>query len=466
MKKITQIYSGLLIFFILISTSSCNKWIDSDINISPNDPKDVSMDLLLPAAQGQLAFTLGGDLGRYTSIYMQQNAGVDRQHSGYDSYNLSGSDVDNAWQYNLYAGAMQDFSLIIKKAAELNSPNYAGVAKVLMAIALGNTTDLWGDVPYSEAFLGAANLKPKYDSQQNIYATLQTLLSEAVADLDAESVLSPGDDDLIYGGDLASWTAAANSLKARYALHLSEQSSDAYANALAAIDAGSIENGSDANFYFTSDASGANPWFKFNDERGDIRMGKFFIDLLNNTNDPRIDVLAVKVQVVEGADTLMKYVGSAAGVPNANASTMGSHFASSDSPVPFVTYAETKFIEAEAAFQTNNKSRAAEAYNNGVLGSCSSMGVEPDAEFIAAQASETDATITLEKIMTQKYIAMYGQPESWTDFRRTNLPALQPAEGQDKIPTRFDYPQSEVNYNSANVPSGLTKYDRIWLDKN
>ena len=103
---------------------------------------------------------------------------------------------------------------------------------------------------------------------------------------------------------------------------------------------------------------------------------------------------------------------------------MGPYYGSINSPVELITYVEMKFIEAEAALPTD-AARAATAYNDAVLASLAKHGVT-DATFEANFASETAATITLEKIIDQKYTALYSSHEVWTDWRRTGLPSLSP----------------------------------------
>jgi hypothetical protein len=90
-----------------------------------------------------------------------------------------------------------------------------------------------------------------------------------------------------------------------------------------------------------------------------------------------------------------------------------------------------------------------------------------DLVFEAAYASETSGTISLDKIMTQKYIAMYLDVEAFNDWRRTGIPHLLPNTGNvtgDIIPRRLPYPQSERLFNGANLPSDNAITSRVWWD--
>jgi hypothetical protein len=90
------------------------------------------------------------------------------------------------------------------------------------------------------------------------------------------------------------------------------------------------------------------------------------------------------------------------------------------------------------------------------------------ASYLAKPAVVPTGDITLDHIMTQKYIAFYTQFESWTDWRRTNIPALSPLTG-NRIPRRFPLPQSERLFNGQNIPQGSTSNDwrftPVWWDQ-
>jgi hypothetical protein len=74
-------------------------------------------------------------------------------------------------------------------------------------------------------------------------------------------------------------------------------------------------------------------------------------------------------------------------------------------------------------------------------------------------------------ILYQKYLALnsVASTEAWDDYRRAAQPKL-PASTQsqspraDKLPTRLLYPQSEINTNAANVPTGITQFTKIFWD--
>jgi hypothetical protein len=449
------------IISILLTTllfSSCSSWIDTSINTDPNNPTDVAMAQLVAPIEVNLAYVVGGDLARTSDGWMQQIAGLQSQSADNDIYNISEADVDNAWSYNLYSPGMINTKLLMEKAVTTKSPHFGGIAKILMAYHLGVTTDLWGDIPYSDALNGASGqIKSKYDTQEKIYTTIFSLLTDAITDLSSTtSVYKPAAEDLIYGGDLAKWKKTAYALIARYKLHLAKlNGATAYTDALTALANAYTSNDDDLKLAFGTAYNNSNPIYQFTQERGGyIAANSYYINMLTATNDPRLAVY------FDGS------VGSASGESNSSASGIGVNYASINSTVYLMSFAEVKFIEAEASFKTNDIPRAVAAYNAGLKSSLNREGVY-DATWFATN-SITAATITLEKIIDQKYLSSFLQIETWTDWRRTGYPTLALAKGAvtTEIPRRLPYPQSERLYNGANMPAGLTVTSRVWWDKN
>ncbi|MDZ4822545.1 MAG: SusD/RagB family nutrient-binding outer membrane lipoprotein [Flavobacteriales bacterium] len=446
---------------MVLGLGSCEKWVREELNVDPNNPVDVGLPQLLPAIQAGYAYLQGGDMGRFCSLFTQHHAGVDRQHAGYDIYIFTESEVNNCWN-SLYEDVLMELNIMEQKAGNDN-PYYHGIANTISAMVIMQVSDLHDAIPYSEAFQGVVgNYDPAFDSQESIYNSIYGLLSEAhelfMMAEDANLEI-PGEDDLFYGGDIALWLELAHSLDARAHLHLGKMGNSHYVDALASIDMGALSsNGSNAVIGFYDDATGSNPLGQFMDQRGDIAMGKALIDIMNGTNDPRRDAYA--------GDTLEGgiWVGSGAGEFNTSANYPGPFYASFSSPVILMSYAEAKFIEAEAAFKTGDLTRAATAHNEAVVASLEMYGAS-DVAFETAHASFDNTNITLEEIMTQKYVHMYTNPESWSDWRRTNIPALSPADGAviPNIPRIWPHAQDERLYND-NFPGDVQITDRVWWD--
>jgi hypothetical protein len=418
------------------------------------------MSLLVPTIQQTIGFTiLGNDGARPVNTWIQIFDGVARQSQTQARYQLTAADMDNYWG-SVYTDALMNSKILLDKAVAEGSPHNAGVAKVLLAYTIGITTDLFGDVPYLEALRGTENvLTPGYDSQEIIYGSIFTLLDEAIADLGNAEEPVGIDGDVIYDGDADAWLKAAYAIKARAQLQLSNvNGANAYKGALAQI-SNALASNSD-NMLVPFDAANPNPLNQFMVERADIRMCQTFLDELEANSDPRIPFLY-------GADDEGGVSGSSPNGENEAASPPGEYLASQSSPIVMISYAEVKFIEAEAAFMDNDPERAVQAYKDAVEASLEEIAGEVDADWFATIIdSESAGTISLEKIMMQKRIALAGQIQPFSDWRRTGIPslALVPGATKTEIPRRFPYAQGEIIYNAANVPAVGSIIVPVWWD--
>lgn len=455
MKKIIAIFTVISLFL-----SSCSKFVD-DYDISPNSPSEVTAALLLTDAQVGLFSTAHGQLARFSGIMTQQLAGTDFQMIDVENYVILEGDNSNEWNI-IYADILNSCDLLIEGDYGKGNPYYRGCAKVLKAISLGIATDAWGDVPNKEAGKGLDNLNPKYDAQQSVISSMQELLSSAIEDFKADATannLLPSTDDLVFGGDVEAWTKAAWTLKARYANRLSKRdASQSATDALSYLTNAALTKSDNMNAVFGSAGNNNNTWFAFENARGGyIRCGKNLIDLMSSNNDPRADFYAA-------GDTGGVIRGAACGSYDQTASPIGSHL--QQNSLVMIGYVEGKFIEAEANFRLNKKAEAATAFNDAVKASVLEVTGAADAAFEASVAAETSASITLEKIMSQKYVAMFGSLEVWSDWRRTGLPTLTPnANGQvagipRRLPTTLD---ERVTNKNANVESDILK--PVWWDQ-
>lgn len=439
MKNVKIFLTALLAAGLMAGCSK--KWLE-DYTEDPTRPSDVSPRVLLPSAQVSYALAQGDVLPRMSSLFIQQMTGTDRQSLAHQRYAQIGEgDFDQTWGPNGYAGGMMDLKIIIDKTTG-SSPHYSGVAKVMMAMYLGLFTDIWGDIPYSEAFQGANNLNPRYDTQEQIYATIQSLLDQAITELQSTtSALKPGSDDLVFGGNLGKWIKTARSLKARYALHLSKKPGFNAANVVSLASQGIDNNADNAQMVFAGPPN-TNPWFQFNTQRlAYITQTGTMYDMMKAKNDPRIPLYR-----------------------SADSATMP-FYGSQTSPLPFITNHETKFIIAEAKFRAGTFVR--QDLVDAVTANMNYLGVS------AADRDSYILTIplfpTLEDIMYEKYVAMFSHIEAWTDWRRTNFPALTPVPNANlpAIPRRLPYPETERLYNDnfINLQGNDAFLKPLWWDE-
>jgi len=461
MKKISIILSTVFIFF----STGCEKYVSKD-DVDPNNPLDVPISTLLTTAQVTIFSTYNGQMSRNAGMWVQHFEGTLFQMVEQGSYSLSENDIQNDWN-TLYTAGVANVNDVITKGLAGGNPYYVGIGEACKAMIIGIATDYWGDIPSREAGLGGANLYPHYDQQQVILSDIQNMLSDAIAQLSkspGENTITPGGDDLIHGGDVASWIKTCWILKARYHNRLSQRDPTGSATAAladidAAIAAGLSSNDDDANaIYGTEGGTALNPWFAFQSDRTDyIKLGATLVDTMTALLDPRLEFYGDTVVggLVVGAELGSEDVTAS----NINSST----YAAADGPLPLVTYVEAKFIEAEAALRAGNTARAQAAYTAAITASINRFGVDPTA-YLAANGTLTGGN-ELNQIMFQKWIAMFTQPESWSDWRRTNIPNLTPNPNgfQSTIPVRYPTEQNErlLNPNAVVVSDLITP---VWWD--
>lgn len=461
MKKITTI----MVIVSLVIVSGCKKYIDNG-NLSPNQPATATPASYLGYSTLALESNYNGELGRITSILVQHSQGTLEQYQGISEYAILEGDMNNSWD-KLWIDGLTNAKQLEKAAGSAN-PYYQGIAKIHQAMYFGLATDLWGDVPFTQAgraFEGEEFYYPTYDNQQTILAGIQTLLDDGIALLQqdpANNILFPGAEDLIHGGDPALWIKTAYVLKARYYNRLSKIDPVGSAtNALAALASAGMTDADDANGHFGNNPNEYNQWYAFvYVERGNyMKMNSTLIDQLVSTGDPRLPFYA-------SLDDTSGYSGTSPDdITTTSTSNAGDYFASPNSDCPMVTYVEAKFIEAECKLRASDPQGAADAYNDAVMSHVTKVTGGPDAGYFATYASETSGSITLNKIMTQKWIASFTQIEAWADWRRTGLPALTPSSQSTlgAIPRRLPTPTDE-RVNNPNAIAIQDLLNRVYWD--
>jgi len=469
MKKILS----LIAISVLLVTQGCKKFTEGD-KISPNSPSEVTAPLLLSNTEVAMFAVYGGGLSRLTSMLTQQSSGMTDQGLIYEQYGMVEGDFDTDWQ-TFYTSGLINTKKLIQKAGTQN-PHYAGIGKILQALLIGAVTDLWGDVPYSKALMGEegteASRKPGYDKQQDVLNSIQALLTEAIADLKkTNNVILPSADDYIFGGDPDKWIRTAWMLKARYEMRLSKKNSaSAYQKTLDALNAAyaaGLSSTDDCNMIFGTNANEYNQWYAFTrvERDGYVRMGAKLVNMMNVLNDARLPYYC------NTSDTTA-YIGCPAGEAETISyggfvSNIGDYYASPNSSLPLITFVEAKFLEAEAKLSTD-KPGSAKAFNDAVIAHITKVtGAAPSSIYINDNASETGASINLEKIMNQKYIALFTQLEVYSDWRRTGFPTLIKAANAltPDIPRRLPNVLEERLYN-GNATIVSDKMAPVWWDTN
>ncbi|MFA6057342.1 MAG: SusD/RagB family nutrient-binding outer membrane lipoprotein [Taibaiella sp.] len=277
----------------LLAGTGCKKF--RDVNVDPNNAADVTVELLLPSAQADIAQVYGSKfqvIGSIWGQYWTQNPNSS-QYRELEQYQISAAFASNGWN-ELYSVGLKDLDQIIKKAG--TKKNYAAIAKILKGYTYHLLTDQFGDIPFSEALKADEGISsPKYDSQEDVYNGIIAMVMEGRDELDPNST-TPGNDDLIYHGDLELWQKFANTLLLKVYMRLSAVAPTVAQQGIAAIDAtgiGYLAEGESAEVHYFNEAGNFNPLFSEMNNATITRIqnlvaSKTTIDSMNANNDYRL----------------------------------------------------------------------------------------------------------------------------------------------------------------------------------
>lgn len=450
----------ILLFCLLICTFlGCDI---TQVNVDPGRPTSVSLRQQLPIAILQTASNQSSITGRAAAGFVQYYEGA----GCWPNYFMPANTFNDYWSSGVYAGALKDAQNILTQAEVEDQAHYRGIARVLLAENYGMLASMFGEVPFSEALAGNAQLNPKYDSQKEVYEGVQGLLDLAIADLTQNAQEGgPAEDDLLFGGDASAWAATAYALKARYAMHLSRRDSEAATKALQWIENGAFTSlEAQANFQWDQSQRAINPLAEYAIDRPNTMIiDEAFYEIMLSRNDPRIDFY-------------MKYVGNTWVYYAPNEPL---RWSDPNAKIPLISYAELMFLKAEALLYTGGTDSEIEAaMQMAIRANMQDVGVpETEIESYLSQWGQFNSGLSLDEklahIINEAYFAYYGMAfqQVWTNFRRTGLPALKPQNGSFSsfnpsgiIPRRLLYPEIEQTTNLANWKEATMRQGGALLD--
>jgi len=468
-----------MIFVVALLMGACTGDFE-EINIDPNSPSEATSGNLLPSiifgpANAHLNVQLN-----LTNQIMQYK--VYRNENRLDAYDFAaGSNDFNSFWSATYK-AMNDNNLSIAYAEANGLDAYIGAGKILNAFYLASLTELWIDVPFSEAALGLDNVQPAYDKQEDIYPQVLQLLEEANQILanDAQGFVLGG--DILYGGEVMNWRKMANSLRLRYLLRLSNQGSINAGSQINAIVSDPttfpiIENNNEAAIYDFSGLAPNTSDFSLLTALGGLSPSVRFVNSLDGVDpnddaddDPRLAFFADKPidpSAIDGpylgvmSGTTREVAQGTGGNAELFASQFTTKFQENQGLLDWViiSYAEVQFILAEAAMLGFiSTSTAQEFYEKGIAGNLDYWGIAMPSDFLSRGDVVWDDS--MERLIEQKWIAMFmnNTIEMWGTHKRTGLPNLVPGPlattvTNGVIPTRVFYPSLEQSVNSTNYSS-------------
>lgn len=468
-----NIYTLALAAGLLFSLVACKKGYLDVNQTNPNLTENPPINGLLAGVTYQSAVNVFST-ANITSYYVQQLASPNAA-SGSDVYD----NVDRSTNWRAIYLNVTDIRQMKKLALERNAYEHLGVANILEAFNMSMLTDLFGDAPYREAWTGAQNLKPEYDSARAIYDSCLSLLDQGVAALNLANpqITLDASNDLIHGANKAAWIKTAYALKARLLNRRSKQSNYDPAAVLAALGNAYTSNADDAQVTRFESLS---PWngVAKNNASGNLDgwLSATFVNALNGTTygvfDPRLPLITDKTRFGDYRGTVNGVGRTGSGTDTAQCVLSPNGFYSrGGAPLLMLTYAEMKFIESEASF-ASDKARSYQAYLDGIAANMDKVGVAAAAKqaYLSNPVVAVGvAAFTKDLIFKEKYVATFLQPETWTDARRFDYKYKDfslPRNAQlNTFIRRVGYPTSETSRNPENVPTVGSLADHLWWDK-
>lgn len=462
-----NIYKLFLISFALI-VASCAE--ELDINRDPSSPPNITPELALASAQASLMTVTGGDfmnLGGFWAQYHSQSPSAS-QYENIDQYNVNSTYADRVW-LELYAGCLNDLKYVLDEAGKNGETGTALVATTMRVYTFQMLTDVFGDVPYTEALLGEANITPATTPQQEIYTGLLAELNGALAAYDANPVDSQlGAQDQIFEGDLDSWVQFANTLKLRMYLRMA-YTSQADPAAVSALLAENNFLTVDAAFSnFGNQLNQRNPFYEVQIATtglGDVNnvASNTLHDFYVNNDDPRLTAVyrptgaGTYPSIPQGSGNEFNDTASAYARPNIGAQT----------PVFLISAAESYFLQAEAAVRYAGGAGAQALYNAGVAASFATYethfglastdpttftGAGGAYEYVAGGGVEAE----IRQIIVQKWAALayVNNIESYIETTRTKYPEVV-EEGTENYTIGNRIPSRISVFTGTTVPSIL-----------
>jgi len=467
MKKILYISLNLSLIVLFMG---CKDFLD--VNTSKDSPATTTVDQALPTACFYAAQEIydHAEYGVYlsqaltTTSNAQTGANNIAYSQGWDFLNMN---RHPQWRRHFYdLGANID--AMISVAEKIDSKNFILVGRTIMLQSTLFTTDVFGDMPRSNAYKSNS---PTYDSQQEIYNWMFQEADELVSLYENNDwVNNPSNIpitekmDRIYKGDMKKWGVYAKALRARLWLRKLpnwENTPDVCSKIIGMVDdVLNNPNWEEPRYNYPGGTNEQNcPWgpaapiINAWESRGNrlassIPTAFFAYGILgayesSNTVrryalDPRAERIMTP-RVDDKSATNMRWLESNIGMATSMKVTYypdlypaSNPYTSNTGYIALITEEELLFIKAEAQYWAGDKVGAYNTTMQAVLRNFDRYGVQkPIASIDGNNAVNRynaffavrlpgESLFTIADLMQQKYVAMYLQPEQWNDLRRYN----------------------------------------------
>ena len=488
-RLINKILFGLTLTGGSLGLHSCGDWLDINSNELAATKTEAGY-LFNYAAINYSSKRVGGDQWLPIIYAAQVASDADNWFVGDDMYNISTYATGNGWVTS-YSSCGYNLLKAIEFATGENDSNSVAQCKILLANTVWESSMLYGDIPYSEAWNIEGTQTPKFDTQKDVFYSVIGLLDEALDGIDESNSKRIDKYYIYYTGKMAKWRRLGNSLKLKFYMYLANKE-DVGDEIKAIIDGGELMNSSadDFLFPFYTTPGNQNPNYQLTVQYPDYYEYCFFanptvLDPMKALDDPRIPIYFranadgeyISLEASEKGSVVTDKEISEKPSLCTEAVFQKNNLLRADYPDVICSYAETMFYVAEAYVRglgvAKDLAQADAAYRKGIEASCVYNGVAAATAASFAAGVPSLSTLggddkALEAIASQQRIEMMMRPlEAWSNQRRTGYPALEvPASIRNFYPGimhRWPYPEREGSVND-NVPHVDGVWTKMWFE--
>lgn len=463
----TRIFRNTLILASVLIFSSCEEWLD--VNTSPDSATRVTVDQALPVLTfyaSQICYD-HAEYGMYLSQALttggRSQTGAFAYKGGWEMLSMN---RHPQWRRHFYDIGV-NANALIDEAEKINSRNFILIARTIKLHSTLLTTDAFGDIPLSEVYVSNS---PKYDSQEDVYKWMFKEVDELLGLYeDPAWINNPNNKpitqrmDRIFAGDLNKWRAYTKALKARMLLRKLPNWDNTPATCdqiIAAVDAALNDPAyQDAIYKYDGGSTEKNcPWGPAQ-PRLNLGWAQARENLLTEAIPSRfltyallgaypnirtsrgyaLDPRAVELMSPRIDDRnlmILRFLDNNIGMPTSMRITYYPDLYAGNGKNPYtknngyimlMSEEELMFMKAEAQYWKGDKTAAYNTTKEAVKKNMVRVGVTTENALKLNYYNKFfeiklpgEALFTIADLMQQKYVAMYLQPELWTDVRRYN----------------------------------------------
>lgn len=459
----------------MLTATSCSKQLQG-LNKNPNNLESPDPTTLLSNTivtefynNASIAWTLGNGYSQYMTF-----------STSYYDQPTRYQPVSNQPYWTAMYEAARDANTLYAAGVQKSSPFLQAAALTLRSYAFAQLTELWGDIPFTQALKGGTGTyTAAYDNQQTVYTDGTLGILPSLKRADSLLKANPSgllNGDVLFSANVTSWRKFINALRLRYLIRVSGKMNVSAELQAIVSDGTLMQSAAESAVLYLPTTTPYN-FTSITERTGDFQV-KFMNSILYNQFVATGD--SARVQLYFNKNTAhatstgfdfsyyggMPIVVDATTDQNSQASNFGASFVSGSNKnltnAKVMTYAEQEFLLAEAALKGYITGDAAVYYNKGVTGAFAQAGITDGtaASYMLHQGVTFDAALALQQIITQKWISNINNGfEGWIEYRRTGFPALQTGGSANLnngvIPSRFIYPTDEVSINAKNYTTEI-----------